>query len=717
VPKILSNRIRNRWVIKAGIGFFLAAITWLVFGQTLGHGFVNYDDPQYVYANLEVTSGLTLHGLTWAFTHSHVNNWHPLVWLTHMLDWQMYERKAGGHHFTSVLLHTVGVLLLFLVLAQMTGALWRSTFVAAIFAIHPLHVESVAWIAERKDVLSGVFFMLTLGAYVRYVQRQTLGQYAIMWILFACGLMSKPMLVTLPFVLLLLDYWPLNRVRNQRLEVGSPRSGVSSQPPSRSYGEPRWSLVRHLILEKVPLLALCVVSSVATLLAQGDAIVSILRLPFWWRVNNAIVSYVVYVRQMLWPFGLAPFYTFPQRSLGWEVAVSVVLLIGITAAAIALRRGHPYLVTGWFWYLGMLVPVIGVVQVGSQAHADRYTYLPQIGLYLALTWMIADLAKSWRRQWILTPAATAVIAFLSWNAWIQASYWRESESLWKHTLAVTANNEAAHDLLGNLAVEKGLIDEAVAHYQAAVNVWPNSPAFQADLGMALLRKSLKDEAILHFQKAMELARNRNDPKRAELQSDIGNELLKKGLVDEAIIQFQQALELAPADRIIHNDYGNALLRKGLVDEAIVQFQKALGSGAEDALVPHIHYNLGNALRQKNLLGEAVAQYREALKRAPRLVGAQNNLAWTLATALDASLRNGSQALQLAMQANQLSGGRDPLILRTLAAAYAENRQFSQALETAKSASELAAVQGNRALVKALQNEMTFYQTGSPYHEP
>ena len=714
MPKILSNRIRNRWVIKAGIGFFLAAITWLAFGQTLGHGFVNYDDPQYVYDNVEVTSGLTLHGVTWAFTHSHLNNWHPLTWLTHMLDWRLYERKAGGHHLTNLLLHTASVLLLFLVLSQMTGALWRSAFVAAIFAIHPLHVESVAWIAERKDVLSGVFFMLTLGAYVRYVRRQTLGRYAVMWILFACGLMSKPMLVTLPFVLLLLDYWPLNRVRNQRFEVGSRRLAVSSQPPSRSYGESRWSLVRHLILEKVPLLALCVVSSVITLLAQGNAIVSISRLPFWWRLNNAFLSYVVYVRQMLWPFRLAPFYTYPQTFPAWEVAASILLLIGLTAAAIALRRGHPYLVTGWFWYLGMLVPVIGVIQVGSQAHADRYTYLPQIGLYLALTWMIADLAKSWRRRWILTATATAVIAFLSWTAWVQASYWREGESLWKHTLAVTGNNETAHSLLGDLALEKGLIDEAAAHYQAAVNVWPSSPTFQAKLGKALLRKGLNDEAIVHFQKAIELASHRTDTERAELQSDIGNELLQKGLVDEAIVQFQQALELAPADRIIHNDYGNALLRKGRVDEAIVQFQKALDSGVEDAYAPTIHYNLGNGLRQKNLLSEAVAQYREALKRAPRLVAAQDNLAWTLATAPDASLRNGSQALELATQANQLSGGRDPVILRTLAAAYAENGQFSKAFESAKSALDLAITRKNQALVEALQHDISLYQRGLPY---
>jgi len=714
VPRIFRHQVRQRSVTIVVICVFLATITCLVFGQTLGHGFVNYDDPQYVYDNVEVTSGLTLHGVTWAFTHSHLNNWHPLTWLTHMLDWQLYERKAGGHHLTNLLLHTASVLLLFLVLSQMTGALWRSAFVAAIFAIHPLHVESVAWIAERKDVLSGVFFMLTLGAYVRYVRRQTLGRYAVMWILFACGLMSKPMLVTLPFVLLLLDYCPLNRVTNQRLEVGSRGSGVSSQLPSQSYREPGWSLVGHLILEKVPLLALCVVSSVATFLAQGNAIVSISRLPFWWRLNNAFLSYVVYVRQMLWPFRLAPFYTYPQTFPAWEVAASILLLIGLTAAAIALRRGHPYLVTGWFWYLGMLVPVIGVIQVGSQAHADRYTYLPQIGLYLALTWMIADLAKSWRRRWILTATATAVIAFLSWIAWVQASYWREGESLWKHTLAVTGNNETAHSLLGDLALEKGLIDEAAAHYQAAVNVWPSSPTFQAKLGKALLRKGLNDEAVVHFQKAIELASHRTDTERAELQSDIGNELLKKGLVDEAIVQFQQALELAPADRIIHNDYGNALLRKGRVDEAIVQFQKALDSGVEDAYAPTIHYNLGNGLRQKKLLSEAVAQYREALKRAPRLVAAQDNLAWTLATAPDASLRNGSQALELATQANQLSGGRDPVILRTLAAAYAENRQFSKAFESAKSALDLAITQRNQALVEALQHDISLYQRGLPY---
>jgi Tfp pilus assembly protein PilF len=365
----------------------------------------------------------------------------------------------------------------------------------------------------------------------------------------------------------------------------------------------------------------------------------------------------------------------------------------------------------------MLVPVIGVIQVGSQAHADRYTYLPQIGLYIAMTWVVADLAKAWHHRWILPAAATAVVAFLSWSAQTQTSYWRESELLWEHTLGVTSNNEVAHNLLGNILLEKGLVDQAADHYQAAVNVWPNHWPFQANLGKALLGKGLADQAILHFQRAIELASGRASIERAQAQFNLGNAFLQKGQVDDAIVQFQQALELAPDDRIIHNDFGNALLKKGLVNEAIAHFQKALDSGVADVWTAHIHYNLGNALRQKKLMREAVAQYQEALTEEPRLVVAENQLAWVEATCSDASLRNGPQAVELAQEANDLSGGKNPLILRTLAAAYAEARQFSQAVETAKSASELAAAQGNSALAQSLGNQIALYQIGSPYREP
>ena len=350
----------------------LVAVTWAVFGQTLAHDFVNFDDHVYVYENPLVVRGLSTEGIIGAFTHTHARNWHPLTTISHMLDCQLYGLNAGGHHLTNVILHTISVLLLFLVLKQMTGALWQSAFVAALFAIHPLHVESVAWIAERKDVLSAVFFMLTLAAYARYARAPSAPRYLLVALLFACGLMSKPMLVTLPFVLLLLDYWPLGRLGGQKSEVGS--------------------RLRRLITEKIPLFALSALSCIATLLTQRQGPSAIDQLPFLWRLNNTFVSYVTYIWQMLWPARLAVFYPHPNDRLPLvEVTVAIAFLVGVSLLIIYLRRTKPYLVTGWFWYLGMLVPVIGLVQVGEQAHADRYTYLPQIGLYIMIAWTVGDL--------------------------------------------------------------------------------------------------------------------------------------------------------------------------------------------------------------------------------------------------------------------------------------------------------------------------------------
>lgn len=342
----------------------LVAVTWAVFGQTLAHDFVNFDDHVYVYENPLVIRGLSAEGIIGAFTHTHARNWHPLTTLSHMLDCQLYGLNAGGHHLTNVILHTISVLLLFLVLKQMTGAFWQSAFVAGVFAIHPLHVESVAWIAERKDVLCAVFFMLTLAAYARYARAPSAPRYLLVALLFAFGLMSKPMLVTLPFVLLLLDYWPLGRLGGQKSEVGS--------------------RLRRLITEKIMLFALSTLSCIATLFAQGPSAID--QLPFLWRLNNTFVSYVTYIWQMLWPARLAVFYPHPNDGLPLvEVTVGIGFLVGVSLLVIYLRRTKPYLVTGWFWYLGMLVPVIGLVQVGEQAHADRYTYLPQIGLYIMVT--------------------------------------------------------------------------------------------------------------------------------------------------------------------------------------------------------------------------------------------------------------------------------------------------------------------------------------------
>src|SRR6266516_2293679 len=373
-----------------GVSIFLMAITWLVFGETLRHPSINFDDQEYVFENPKINTGLTSTGVLWAFTHSHAENWHPLTSISHMLDCQLFGLQAGWHHFTNVLLHTIAVILLFLVFREMTGALWRSAFVAAVFAIHPLRVESVAWIAERKDVLSGVFFMLTLGAYVHYVREPSSIRYLIVAGLFGLGLMTKSMLVTLPFVLLVLDYLPLGCFAH-----------VSPAEPKPVNGFARWwghrSTPTRLILEKIPLIALSVASSIITLFAQKHAVSSIESLPLLWRMNNAFVSYVAYMWQMVCPTRLALVYPHPEYRLSlWGVALAIAFLTGVTAVVVAFRRKHPYLITGWLWYVGMLVPVIGIVQVGAQARADRYTYLPQIGLYLIAIWSIADLSVPWR---------------------------------------------------------------------------------------------------------------------------------------------------------------------------------------------------------------------------------------------------------------------------------------------------------------------------------
>jgi tetratricopeptide (TPR) repeat protein len=640
----------------------LVAITWFVFGQTLRHDFVSYDDHIYIQDNAIVGSGLSTEGLIWAFTHSHASNWHPLTTLSHMLDCQLYGLNAGGHHLTNVILHTISVLLLFLVLKQMTGALWRSAFVAALFAIHPLHVESVAWIAERKDVLSAVFFMLTLAAYARYTRAPSPARYLLVALLFAFGLMSKSMLVTLPFVLWLLDYWPLHRFAN------------------------RSSSVSRLVLDKVPLLALSAASCVATILAQKTALSSLEELPFSFRISNALVTYVAYVSQMLWPAKLAVFYPHPYGRLPlWEILSAAGLLIIITVIVFALRRKQPYLVTGWFWYLVMLLPVIGVIQVGVQARADRYTYLPQIGLYVTMTWASADLTAYWgRRREILAFAATALIGLLSWCAWRQTGYWKNSEALWTHTMAVTSDNSVAHNNLGLLRMQEGRADDAIAHYQEALKI------------------------------RSERAETSNNPGNALIYNNLGNALLFKGLPEDAIPYYNRALAIRPDYGDGRYNLGCALLKKGEVDEAIAQWQKALVIQPQDG---EIYTSLGNAFFKKGMMKEAIFHYQQALELGPQDAAARNNMAWILATSSDASIRDGAKAVDLAKRAVQLSSGRDPSFLRTLAASYAESRRFSEAILTAERGAETANAQGKSVLANAIERDITLYRANAPLRKP
>ncbi len=566
---IALPKTSRRWVIVC-VCIFLAVLTWIVFGQTLRHDFINYDDPRYVYENTKITGRLSISGIA------------------------LYGLKAGWHHFTNVLLHSVAVVLLFLVLLQMTGgpsrtgSIWRSAFVAAVFAIHPLRVESVAWIAERKDVLSGVFFMLTVLAYVYYARLPRISRYLVVLLVFACGLMSKPMLVTLPFVLLLIDYWPLDRIKGQ---------------------------VWARVLEKLPLIALSAVSSIATLVAQKGAVGYTEELPILERLNNAVISYVLYIWQMLWPVNLAVFYPHPENRLPlWEIISSLFLLICVTAVAITLRKQLPYLITGWLWYLGMLVPVIGLVQVGWQGRADRYTYLPQIGLYIAATWTVADLTRLWRHQRIiLSAAALLTIVVLSWRAWVQTRYWRDSETLFKHALAVTTNNDVAENNLGIVYLRKGNLDEAISLLQAAVDLRPdNSPAHE-NLAKALLQKGHVTDALIHYRKLLEL-----QPDNIEVHNIVGTVLIQQGRIREGVEEWQKVLEIQP-------DNGNALSNVAWVlatspDDSLRDGAKAVQL-AEQAMrisgrrIPVLFRTLAAAYAEGGQFSEAIQTAQQGIELA------------------------------------------------------------------------------------------------------
>jgi hypothetical protein len=460
-----------------------------------------------------------------------------------MIDCQLFGLKPGGHHFTNVLLHAIGVVLLFFVLNQMTNALWRSAFVAAIFAIHPLHVESVAWIAERKDVLSAVFFMLTLGAYAYYSRQPSLARYLIVAIIFACGLMSKAMLVTLPIVLFFLDYWPLNR-----------------------FGR---ATAANLVFEKIPLLVLSALSSALTLLAQQTWEIRLDELSLSWRIANAASACVVYIWQMLWPVRLAVIYPHEDKLPLWQTIGATALLLSISVSVFLLRRSRPYLATGWGWYLIMLLPVIGLIKVGALAHADRYTYLPQIGLYLAITWGIADLARSWPRgREILAVAAAAVIILFGWRSWIQTSFWRDSETLWRRTLATTKYNDLAHFTLAEFLSNHQRVEEAIMEYQTGLSIDPKNSDAETNLANLLLERGRTEEAAMHYEKVVRL-----EPASALAHYNFAVGLHRLGRLPAAIAHYKEALRLKPGYPDADYFLGQALLQNGQPDEARPYLEK------------------------------------------------------------------------------------------------------------------------------------------------
>jgi len=535
--------------LKFLVCLLLIVGTFTAFWQVQHHDFIELDDHVYITDNNHVQEGFTKKGIIWAFTTFHVANWHPLTWMSHMLDCQLFGLRPGMHHLTSLLLHTANSVLLFLLLRMMTDALWRSAFVAALFALHPLHVESVVWIAERKDVLGAFFWLLTMWAYAHYAERQRFSRYLLALLFFAMGLMAKPMLVTLPFVLLLVDYWPLNR-----LQFGQPRNDSNLRIKKLS--------IYHVVWEKIPFFVLAGISSVLTLLAQqkAGALKTLDVLPLKIRTANALVSYISYIGKMIWPQNFAVFYPYPGIVPMWQTVgagLSLICLSVLSAMLVRRERRFSYVAVGWLWYLGTLVPVIGLVQVGSQAMADRYTYIPLIGLFIIISWGFYDFVSSWKNQRIVLAISTGVVLFaLMACTWLQVGLWKNSITLFKHALNVTDNNYKAHNLLGIALERQGRPKGALNHYSEALRIKPDYAEAHYNIGKVFMRQGRLKESLGYYSEALGIK-----PDYADAHNNLGVALARQGRLKEAINHFYEALRINPDLSHAHNNLGAALAQQ------------------------------------------------------------------------------------------------------------------------------------------------------------
>jgi tetratricopeptide (TPR) repeat protein len=746
--RMRDPQFRNRCLIYAG----LTLVTLAIYLPALHHGFVEYDDQQFVTDNPRVQAGLSWTGLVWAFGF-HAGNWHPLAWLSHMLDCQLYGVWAGGHHLTSVLLHGASALLLFSVLNRMTNAMWRSAAVAALFAWHPLHVESVAWVAERKDVLCAFFWMLTLWGYERYVTKPSAARYLFTLGTFTLCLMSKPMGVTLPFVLLLLDYWPLKRF---------------------TICDSRFATFKTLLLEKIPFLGLSAIACVLTLRAQVNSIVSTAGLPVSQRIVHVLAAYNHYLVTTFVPRNLAVYYPYQNHLSTLTVAFAAIVLGLVTVLAIINFRRRPYFIVGWLWYLGTLVPVIGLVQVGDQAWADRYTYLPLVGLFVAAVWFVFETLKS---RVVLQTASVIAFAVLIAATSVQLGYWQNTRTLFEHADRVTLKNYMAITILGSLLAEEHKYDEAMAYYQTALQYQPAFPEAHFFLGGALDEQGRLDEAIAEYQKAlwfkptqeqthifmgMALAKQKKydaamahyhaalklNPDSAVAENNLARLLHTQGRFDEAIAHYNAALEIDPKLALAHNNLGILMIQKGNLTNGTIQLREAMRlnpTNSETQLNlalalnqqeqwpeaaelfskivrgnspdPKAHYEFAVALAHLKRTREAMSQYAAALLLQPDYPDALDGLAWILATDVNPAFRNGTEAVKMSERACELTTQQDPIKLKTLAAAYAETGRFEEATKTLQTAKDLAAKASRQELVNQCSFMLEHFQRNEPWRSP
>jgi tetratricopeptide (TPR) repeat protein len=647
---------RESLFTKSLICLLLSSAVLIVYWQLTGFEFVNFDDPKYVIGNPTIKQGITLQGIRWAFVSVYASNWHPLSWISHMLDIQFFGMNPGMHHLTNVILHIINALMLFLILEKMTGALWRSAITAALFALHPLHVESVAWISERKDVLSIFFWMCTLMAYLWYVKGRSIQRYLIVVILYILGLLSKPMLVTLPFLLLVLDFWPLKRFKIRE-------TTDSSNPQEKQYV--LLPQVLLLCLEKLPLLIIAVISSGMTIYAQrsGGALRPFEILSMTTRIENALVSYVAYLGKMIWPLNLAVFYPYPDTLSPYIVILSCILLLMVTVLVLFNAIRLPYLAVGWFWYLGTLIPVIGILQVGSQSMADRYTYIPLVGIFIMIVWGFQEaLHRHSRGKTIFCVASVSVCTLLMYVSWIQTSFWKDSETLFTHAINVTSRNELAYYNLGKAFEDKGDKDGAIGNYEKALQIEPNDPDSHSSLATLLGEKGLFREATTHFNTALRI-----NPRSIETMVNLANVLLRTGNTDSAIFYYKNALRMDPWNAEIYNNLGTAYVYGGELKTGAELFQKALRirpkyedaaenlmkaqaalTKIENAIVkleefikadprnPDLYTKMAGLRRQQGDMDQAIADYKKALEINPESVQALYGLVMIFSSRLEFS---------------------------------------------------------------------------------
>ncbi len=704
------------------ISMLLVIVVLAVYWPVRGYDFVNVNDFEYVTRNAHVINGLSWANVTWAFKSQVAGNWHPLTLLSHMLDCQWYGVNAGAHHFTSVLLHMANTVLLFWVLLRITGKkeepnsnLWPCALVAALFALHPLRVESVVWISERKDVLCAFFFLLTIGAYVRYVEKSKVGWYTLSLLFFAFGLMSKPMLVTLPCVLLLLDYWPLGRT----------------------------GMVK-LLLEKIPFFLLTVVLSVVTFLVQKSvgAVGALEKLPVTARLANAMVSYARYLSKTVWSDSLSALYPIPDGWAAWQVGGAVILFVGLSLLAIWSVRRRKYLFVGWFWFAGMLVPVIGLIQVGQQAMADRYTYLPSIGLFMAVVWGLDEFFSFWGKRFLLVILGVILTVGCIATTAVQVRYWRDTQTLIQRTVDVTGKNPRANALLGTTLANLGKPEEAVVYLERAVQDKPDFAEAHGDLAMVLaklgkideakksyetalrLKSSLPlahyglanilsregqlDEAISHYDEAVRLKTN-----FAEAHASLAALYYKQGKNEAAALGYTTALKYKPSLSTAHMGLATLLNEQGKPDLAFDHYVQVLRANPN---IADAHYQLSVILNVRHDSAGAIEHLERVVKLSPDMIPALNSLAWSRAADHDPKLRNGTEALGLARRAAKLTREENPAILDTLAVAFAETGRFEEAAQVAETAIQEARAGEQKDLAGEIESHLKLFLAKKPYHE-